>query len=165
MNVGEIGRAEANRLLEDWAHPLGPCKRPFGQQAYAFDIDGAPVAVAVSASIVSKQITDKEGRVYLRGEVVELARIARHPDHRGILRPMLRLWRDYLAPSWPYRSVAAAISYAMPGTLGDIYRFDGWERIRKCEVSRGGGTWTKNPQVSGIGDGVKTLWLWRYTDA
>ena len=158
MNVGEIHPDEGNVLLEAWDHPLGPCNRPFGQQAWVLDIFGAPVAVAMAASPVSKTVAG-----YGRAQVVELARIVRHPDHPHVLRVMLRLWRAYLAHEWPYNPVAAAVAYAMPGTPGDIYRFDGWERVGKCRVSRGGGTWTnENPKVSQIEDGVKTLWRYVY---
>lgn len=166
LNVGEVSREDANRLLEEWDHPLGPCRRPFGQQSFVLDVAGQPVALAVSASMVAKHVVNKDRVVlYRRNQVVELARVARHPDHRFVLRPFLRLYREYLAPTWPYFQPAAAISYAMPGTKGDLYRFDGWEFVRRCEISRGGGTWTySDPKVSQIADGVKSLWLWRYDD-
>ncbi|MPZ13785.1 MAG: hypothetical protein GEU73_05075 [Chloroflexi bacterium] len=161
MNVGEVSEDESNALLVKWEHPLGPCERPFGQQGFVLDVFGEPVALAVSASTVSSTVHG-----YRRNQVVELARIARHPDHPGIMRVMLRLWRAYLAEAWPYWRPAAAISYAMPGTKGDLYRFDGWENWGKCKVSRGGGTWTlKAPKVSQIGDGVKTLWGYRFEGA
>lgn len=158
VGLNPITLFSANELLTEWEHPLGACKRPFGSQAWALELNGSPIAVAISASTVSKTVAG-----YSRGEVVELARIGRHPDHPGAIRPVLRLWRDYLAQSWPYWPVKAAISYAMPGTPGNIYRFDGWERIGKCRVSPGGGTWTiKDPKVSRIADGIKTLWVYRY---
>lgn len=151
----------ADELLTSWDHPLGECNRPFGRQDFVFDLDGYPIALATSASTVSKTVAG-----FTRYQVTELARIARHPDHPHILRVMLRLWRCYCAQRWPYWPVSAAVSYAMPGTTGDIYRFDGWERVGKCQVSRGGGTWTlTSPKVSQIDDGVKTLWRYVYEDA
>jgi hypothetical protein len=151
----------ADALLARWKHPLGPCGRPFGRQDWLMAIDGQPVAVCVSASTVSATAAG-----YGRGELVELARIARHPDHRYVLRVALRLWRVYLAERWPYWSVAAAVSYAMPGTRGDIYRFDGWERVGVVKPSGGSGTWTRaRPRVNDIGDGKKTLWRYRYDAA
>ena len=41
---------EANRLLVAWDHKLGPVYRPFRQEAYALEVDGQPVAIAVSAA-------------------------------------------------------------------------------------------------------------------
>lgn len=162
MNVTEVSRREANQLLEKWEHPLGPISRPFGQQGWVLDIMGEPAAVAVSASTVSKSVSTPYGGRYLRENLVELGRIGRSPEHPHIMRVMLRLWRAYLAHQWPYgKGLAALLSYAMPGTLGDIYRFDGWENWGRCEVSRGGGTWTyKDPAVSRIDDGIKTRWGW-----
>ena len=40
----------ANELLVRWDHNLGPCNRPFGVEAWTFDVDGIPVAV-VSARL------------------------------------------------------------------------------------------------------------------
>lgn len=158
VGVRSAGRSETDALLQEWEHPLGPCRRPFGQQGWVMEEDGRPLAVAVSASTVSRTV---EG--YSRQEVVELARLARAPDEPHALRPLLRLWRVYLAPRWPYWPVSAAVAYAMPGTLGDLYRFDGWERVGRRRKSPGGGTWTiRDPAVSRIGDGIKTLWLYRY---
>jgi hypothetical protein len=148
----------ADALLIRWDHPLGPCNRPFGRQDWLMTIDGEPVALATSASTVSKTVAGFE-----RGQVVELARIARHPDHPFVLRVALRLWRAYLAERWPYWPVAAAVSYAIPGTPGDIYRFDGWERVGVTRPSGGSGTWTRaRPRVNDISDGKKTLWRYQY---
>lgn len=148
----------ADTLLERWEHPLGPCNRPFGRQDWLMAIDGEPVAVCVSASTVSDTVAG-----YARGQVVELARIARHPAHRFVLRVALRLWRVYLAERWPYWPVAAAVSYALPGTPGDIYRFDGWERVGAVRPSGGSGTWTRaRPRVNDVADGRKTLWRYRF---
>jgi hypothetical protein len=154
VNVRAMSKRETNGLLTEWEHPLGPCNRPFGQEAHVLEVAGLPVALTVSASIVSKAVHG-----YNRQEVVELARIARHPEHPGVLRVALRLWRMYLGPAWSHWPPLSLVSYAMPGTSGQLYRFDGWQNWGKCRVSGGGGTWTiRNPKVSQIGDGVKTLW-------
>lgn len=167
LALRECSPGEAEDLLTRWEQPLGPCNRPFGQQEFVLDIEGEAVAMATSASTVSATFGDHPSVADLRrGQVVELARIARHPKHPFILRVMLRLWRVYLAHRWPYWPITAAVSYAIPGTTGDLYRFDGWERVGRCQVSRGGGTWTKtSPKVSQIADGVKTLWVYRYAEA
>lgn len=148
---------DANRLLDEWGHTLGPCERPFRQEAHVLTLEQVPVAVTVSASTVSATCGGMA-----RTEVVELARIARHPAHPWVLRPMLRIWRAVLAPAWPCWPVAAAVSYALPGRTGDLYRFDGWERVGAVKPSAGGGTWSTSPKVNTVADGVKTLWRYRY---
>ena len=61
----------ANELCVRWGHELGPCKRPFGLQAFTFDIDGEPVSVAISASTVSAEVGGTLAPVrYARTEVV-----------------------------------------------------------------------------------------------
>lgn len=158
VGMRAASRADADELLDRWAHPLGPCRRPFGRQDWLLEVDGEPIALATSASTVSRTVAG-----FARGQVVELARIARAPEHPGALRVALRLWRDHLAQRWPHWPVEAAVSYGMPGTKGDIYRFDGWERVAVIRPSGGSGTWTRaRPAVNDIGDGKKTLWVWRY---
>jgi hypothetical protein len=158
----------ADALLASWGHPLGECNRPFGREDWVLEIDGRPAALATSASTVSGSVlVDGEAaervgiaRSWDRGEVVELARIARAPDHPRVMRVMLRLWSAYLAERWPYWAAPLAVSYAMPGTKGDIYRFDGWIRVGTRKPSGGSGTWTRaRPAVNDVGDGVKTLWV------
>lgn len=56
----------ANQLLADWGHKLGPVNRPFRSEAFALDVDGRPIAVAVSASIVSASAAG-----YARQEAVD----------------------------------------------------------------------------------------------
>jgi hypothetical protein len=153
----EITVDEANALMVAWAHPLGACERPFEQRAHALAIDGEVVAATIGASTVSATCGGQA-----RGELVELARIVRHPDYAWVLRVMLRLWRAVLIRDWQSWPVLAAVSYAMPGTPGDIYRFDGWERVGATRSSAGGGTWSNRPAVNDIGDGVKTLWRYQY---
>lgn len=156
---GPVTLADANRLLEAWEHPLGAYRRPFGYQAWGMAVDGRAVAVVVSGSTVSARV---EGDL-VRRNVVELARIARNPADPGALRAMLRLWRDYLARRWPYWPVDAAVSYALPGKAGNLYRFDGWQRLGARKPSRGGGTWSNRPRAVDVGDGIKTLYAYRYS--
>lgn len=165
VRVDEVEVDDANLLLERWEHPLGACHRPFGVQAHvlALDMTGQgprPIALTISASTVSETCGGDD-----RFDLVELARIARHPAEPWALRPMLRIWRQCLAQSWPHWTVSAAVSYALPGTPGDLYRFDGWERVGVVRPSNGGGTWSSAPTVNRIADGRKTLWRWRYAAA
>lgn len=154
-----INKDQANELLVAFGHPLGPFTRPFGYQAWDLAIDGQAVAVAVSGSTVGATAAG-----YKRREVVDLARIARHPDHPGIMRVMLRLWRDYLGPSWDYwdAPVQAAVSYVLPGKWGNLYRFDGWRKYGDCRPWAGGGTWSKPSKANEMGDGVKKLYYFEY---
>ena len=128
-----IDKKQANELIASWGHPLGDYNRSFGYQAYGLAIDGQAVAVTVSGSTVGNTSAG-----YSKYQVVDLARIARHPDHPGVMRVMLRLWRDYLAGRWDYwdTPVHAAVSYALPGKEGNLYRFDGWKFYGKCGPGR-----------------------------
>lgn len=160
--VEEIEVDDANRLLVEWQHNLGPCNRPFGQQAFALHIDGHPISVALSASMVSKHVSDIEGNIVAtRGETVELARLA--SAEPWATRVMIRLWREVHAHAWPYWPVWKAISYHQNNRhTGDVYRFDGWEKIRCDSGSSGGGAWSRKRYASDEAHGKKTLWLWRY---
>lgn len=155
---GPISLPDANALLEHWQHPLGRYARPFGYQAWGMAVDGQAVSVVVSGSTVSSRVT---GDLHRRN-TVELARIARHPDHPGAMRAMLRLWRDYLARRWPYWGVEAAVSYALPGKVGNLYRFDGWRKVGARAPSGGGGSWSRRPVAASIADGRKTLFVYEY---
>lgn len=146
----------ANRLLVDWGHQLGPCNRPFYSEAFALEVIGRPVAVAISASIVNGPVGGFE-----RGETVELARTA--ACERWANRVMIRLWRETLAPLWPCWPVRAGISYSKNSMhSGDLYRFDGWEKVTDRAGSSGGGTYSKKREPGDPKGGNKTLWLWRY---
>lgn len=152
-----VTKQQANELLVAFSHPLGPFTRPFGYQAWGLAIDGQAVAVAVSGSTVGARAAG-----FARREVVDLARIARHPQHPGIMRVMLRLWRDYLAPRWDYWPVRAAVSYALPGKTGNLYRFDGWRKAGVCKPWAGGGTWSNPSRANTMADGIKTVFVYEY---
>ena len=128
-----IANEVADRLLTEWGHWLGGCNRPFGRQSWGLWLDGQVVAVAVSASTVNARCGG-----YNRREVVELARLCAHPDHRDLTRVALRLWRKTAARAWAarYWPVRAYVSYSdATRHRGDVYRFDGW---RKVADTRGG---------------------------
>lgn len=155
--VLELTRGEANDLLLRWGHYLGPCDRPFGQQAHALVVGGAPVSMAVGASTVSATVAG-----WNRRDVVELARLCSAPDAAWATRVMLRLWREALAPTWPHWNVRALVAYSLNERHdGRVYRFDGWRRVTADAGSTGGGgTWSA-PRASGHrAAGRKSLWLW-----
>jgi hypothetical protein len=157
-----LTRGQANDCLTRWEHSLGPCDRPFEQNQHGLVVAGDIIAVTTTASIVSPTLTDEREHVWNRSQVVELARIC--AVKRWATRPMLRLWREVLAFEWESWPVQAAFSYATPGKRGDIYRFDGWTRVRQVKkASPGkGSTWATGSATDAIGDGKKTLWTYRY---
>ena len=161
----KIDKKQANELIASFGgHPLGSYNRSFGYQAWGLAIDGQAVAVTVSASAVGNTSAG-----YSKYQVVDLARIARHPDHPGVMRVMLRLWRDYLAGRWDYWAspVHAAVSYALPGKEGNLYRFDGWKFYGKCKPWVGGGdqSWSNPSKANEMDDGIKGLWYYPYPSA
>lgn len=149
---------DANRLLTAWGHRLGECHRPFVQQAYALELHDEPISVAISASIVSDTVAG-----YRRTEVVECARLCSVPGVTWSNRVMLRLWREVCAPAWPCWAVRAAISYSHNAMhSGNLYRLDGWERVKTDCGSSGGGSWGRQRYATDVVHGQKTLWIWRY---
>ena len=154
-----VDMAEANELLDEWGHYLGPCLRPFHQEGWMLTVGARPISVAVSASAVA---TDTAG--YHRSRLVELARLCSAPTDSWATRVMLRLWREALAPAWESWPPEAAIAYSQNARHdGRIYRFDGWTKVSdRAGESGGGGAWTRPRGSADAARGRKTLWLWRY---
>jgi hypothetical protein len=145
----------ADQLLVAWGHYLGSCDRPYGRQSFALTLAGEVVGVAVSASTVSATVAG-----YQRQEVVELARLCAHPEHRDLTRVALRLWRILAPGEWPYWPVRALVSYSDSSRhKGNIYRADGWTRVAETKGSSGGGTWSTKKEATS-----KTLWKWIVED-
>jgi hypothetical protein len=102
-----------------------------------------------------------------RLNTVELTRLCRSPDHpkaQHVLRAVLRIWREFLATTWPPANKAAEptqalVTYSLPNKAqGALYRFDGWYRLRDCKPWAGGGT---RPSAS-RDNGVRPDALWGY---
>lgn len=156
---------EANALLEQWEHYLGPVARPFPPtDAYALDVDGEPIAVVTSDGIVGDTSAG-----YARSEVVELSRLCVRPGDQWATRVMLRLWREQCGPKWPCvkprsgQPPLAAVAYSKNDRHeGRIYRFDGWTRVTTRAGSSGGGQWSRKRASNDAANGPKTLWLWKY---
>ena len=143
----------ADRLLVEWGHWLGACNRPFGRQSWALWLNGEPVSVAVSASTVNARCGG-----YERQEVVELARLCSHPEHRDMTRVALRLWRKTAAGAWAarYWPVRAYVSYANAiRHRGDIYRFDGWRKVADVPGGVAGGGWSRGKVYE-----PKSVWVY-----
>lgn len=129
---------EANRLLVRWGHDLGPVNRSFRSEPWVFLVDGRPMSVAVSCSIVSAHVSDSASNVLYRPEqVVELARLA--SAERWATRLMLRWWREVGARRWECWPVKAAVSYSDKNHTGNLYRWDGWRMVNDNCGSSGGG--------------------------
>lgn len=155
-----VSLMEANALLREWGHYLGPVQRPFGAQAWLLDVQGEPTGVAVSCFTVSPTVGP-----YRRSEVVELARLCSAPGEAWATRVTLRLWREVAARRWPYWRVRAAIAYSQNARHdGRLYRFDGWERIRSDSGNATGmtSTWTRVRPANHPARGAKSLWLWHF---
>ncbi|MGY2116671.1 hypothetical protein ACW9HR_22425 [Nocardia gipuzkoensis] len=131
------------------------------------------------ASTINASVAKKEHGLH-RYNTVDLARIARSPDRRDrqCLRAVLRIARDYLAPlwlgtypNWDARSaelsgqtqIAALSSTSLPGTPGNMYRFDGFERIRVSKGPKGGGH-QRASIANTIHDGARGPWVYCYPE-
>ncbi len=157
--VSPVPAKEANALLTEWGHYLGPVNRPCRQGAYALYVGDQPVSVAVSASTVSPRVEQ-----YRRAEVVELARLCTKPDEPWASRVMLPLWRELCAPRFCGWEVRAAVAYSSNRRHnGDMYRFDGLSRCGgERGTTRAGGNWGRHITADHPGAGPKTLWIWEY---
>ena len=149
----------ADEALSVWGHYLGPCNRPFGKQSFGLYVLQQLAAVALSASPVPTSCAGIP-----RKQIVELARLCAHPDHRDMTRVALRLWRKTACAEWSreYWPVTAYVSYARKDLhTGDIYRFDGWERAKDARasvVTAGSHHSTPGPIHA------KSVWVWRLTE-
>lgn len=153
-----VSMAEANALLSEWGHYLGPCHRPFRSEGWVLDVAGRPVSVAVTSSIVSETVCG-----YGKQDVVELARLC--SLERWATRVTLRLWREVAAPRYLPWTPRAAVAYSQNGRHdGTLYRFDGWEKTSETAGSSGGGAWSRKRYAGDAVHGPKTCWLWRYPD-
>lgn len=121
----QIALAEANALLIQWAHQMGPLNRGNSSGVhYVLRHEGRPVAVAMAASLIRECVGG--GNKHLdRSNCIELARLC--AERPGLCRVALRLWREFVFPNL---GLATAISYQDADMhSGNTYRFDGWKRI------------------------------------
>lgn len=144
-HIAQIDMADANAALVAWRHKMGPCNRPMGmQRAHGMFAHGRLVALTVTADLVANTCAGLS-----REDAVELARLcASRPD---LCRPMLRLWREFVFPSY---GAPWAVSYQDEALhSGDTYRFDGWVRLQTH--ARSG-----HDRRSGKPGRTKTVWGW-----
>ncbi len=96
IDIRQLNRKQANVLTGAW-HDLGAETRPFAYTAFGLYVQDEPVAVATAGTTVSASVDQSAGLDRLN--TIELTRICRSPAPiaKGVLRAMLRLWRDFLA--------------------------------------------------------------------
>ena len=163
IEIRQLTHKQANVLTGAW-HDLGEETRPFSYTAFALYVQDEPVAVATAGTTVSASVEQSAGLNRLN--TIELTRICRSPARhaRGVLRAMLRLWRYFLAvPYWTFRpdvAKRALVTYSLPGKTGNLYRFDGWVRLRGCRPWHGNGTWQHGSRVGK----PAALWVYRLPD-
>jgi len=154
---GRCADAVVDAALERWGHWLGGCRRPFGRQSFGLWLGGELAAVAVSASTVNANCAG-----YRRQEVVELARLCSHPEHRDLTRVALRLWRVTAAQEWSARYWAVRAYVAYSNRLrhnGDVYRFDGWRKAADVPGGTAGGNWSRAKKYD-----PKAVWVFPLDD-
>ena len=121
IHLEQVDNVDADKLLVAWEHKMGPCNRPMGKiRSHILFAHGEPVALSVTADLVAETCAG-----LTRDEAIELARLC--ASRRDLNRVMLRLWREYLFPSYVK---LWAVSYQDEALhSGDTYRFDGWWKI------------------------------------
>jgi hypothetical protein len=162
ISIRQVKRKQSNVLTGAW-HDLGAETRLFSYTAFILYVLDEAVAVATAGTTVSASIESSVGLTRLN--TIELTRICRSdaPRARGVLRAMLRLWRDFLARQyWTWRTDVekrALVTYSLPGKRGgNLYRFDGWVRLRGCRPWHGQGTWQSGSRA-GTPEGLWAYWL------
>jgi hypothetical protein len=146
--LAQIDMRVANDLLCAWGHRIGPCRRPMGTlDAHALlGPDGEPLALTVTADLVRETVAGVPGST--RQTAIELARLCAAGPH--LCRPMLRLWRELVWPSYGRRM---AVSYQDADMhRGELYRHDGWRRV----------AWSHSGRDARSGRVGRNKWVWVY---
>lgn len=131
--IEAIELCQANSLLTEWGHKMGPIRRPkFSFETHhALFEDNVPVAVICAGETV-RQVVGQTG--IRREDCVELTRLCAAREH--LCRPFLRLWREICFPRIARaHNRTLAVSYQDESLhSGNVYRFDGW-----LDIGKGGG--------------------------
>ena len=150
----QISLQDANRCLRLWSHAMGELHRPMngsvlsggGDVAHGLIHDGRVVGVCTTSTLITPHVAGHPNMT--RANTVELSRLC--AEQRDICRVVLRLWRLFVFESLPHEF---AISYQDRALhRGDLYRFDGWEKIA---TSRSG-----TDKRSGRKGRNKNVWAW-----
>lgn len=148
VTFGSIDLSEANSLLIQWGHKMGPLRRGNqGGWCHALSHEGRPVALTTASYLISPRVG---GAHHLtRENTLELSRLC--AERSGLCRVALRLWREFVFQSLPFEW---AMSYQDADLHnGNTYRFDGWKMVG---ASRSG-TDTR----SGRPGRNKRIWTWK----
>ena len=142
----------ANACLLAWEHRMGPLLR--GNQRgmhHGLFHDGQPVAVTMTSTLIRERVGGVEGVEMNRGNTIELSRLcAARP---GLCRVALRLWREFVFPSLDSRYLYAISYQDAAQHSGNLYRFDGWQRVGYSHSGR--------DTRSGRPGRNKYVWLWQ----
>lgn len=141
---------EANELLVLWNHRMGPICRPQFQPdiAHALYHGDRPVALTVTSQMITSHAA-REASYLTRDNTIELSRLC--ACRPGLCRVALRLWREFVFSEMSHEF---AMSYQDADIhSGNIYRFDGWQRIA---FSPKGG----RDRRSGAEGRNKWIWQW-----
>ena len=152
VSFDQIELPDANKLLVQWNHKMGPLNRGNqGAWCHALFHNREPVGVVTASYLIGRFLGGCD-RKWNRDTVIELSRLA--AARSGLCRLVLRSWREFVLPAIADQcGFAGAISYQdRIEHSGNTYRFDGW---RKIGVSRSG-TDTR----SGRPGRKKAIWLW-----
>ena len=139
--------AEANRLLKQWEHRMGPLHRGNqGAVCHVLLYAGEPHAVTTASDLIMEP--RKIAPHITRESAIELSRLC--AKRGGLCRVALRLWREFVFPTM---GKGFAISYQDADLhSGNTYRFDGWQKIA---FSRSG-TDTRSGRPG------RKKWIWQY---
>ncbi len=148
VHLEAIDRSTLNRCLVEWRHQMGEWNRPITKEwLTGLFHHGVPVAVLAAGPLIRERCAG-----FGRADAFELGRVC--AARRDLNRAALRLWREFIFPA-----ICAAEGYPLVISYqdavihsGDLYRFDGWQRIG---ASRSG-TDTR----SGRKGRSKVIWAW-----
>lgn len=145
---------DANALLIEWRHKMGPLERPkYGDLAHMLLHGSEAVAVATTSTLIREGVGGGLRYELTRANTIELSRLC--AARSRLCRVMLRMWCEFVFPTLQY---AFAISYQDADLHNGLtYRFDGWVRLR---FSRAGG----RDQRSGREGRDKWIWAWSASD-
>lgn len=122
-----IGRDEANDCLERWGHRMGPINRPIFRAPMDFGLR----EMGELQGVICCDTLIRETCGFTRRDAFELSRMCAAAPR--INRALIRLFTEFAFPAvtraW---GTPWAISYQNAKMhRGDLYRFDGWLRLRE----------------------------------
>lgn len=145
-----IGIGQANALLVEWGHKMGPLERgnSHALHCHALFAHDVPVAVVCTSSLIRERVGGGLSHM-TRENTVELSRLC--AGNPWACRVALRLWRELVFPG---TGAEYAISYQDAAMhTGNVYRFDGW--------ARAGFSSSGTDSRTGRRGRRKWIWVWK----